>query len=394
MGRISGRALALAALTGAVALGCTPMSAGPTGPPEPTVVSGDDQIRLNQLQLIGSHNSYHTAPEGAVLLPLLLGSSVAPQLARSLGDPLELNYNHAPLRTQLARGIRSFEIDIYADPTGGRFAQPRLPQLLGLQNPVLPTNMDQPGFKVIHIADVDYISTCSTLQLCLGQIRDWSDAHPGHLPIIINLEMKSDPIALPVDLGFTQVLPFDGPTLDAVDAELRTALGTRLLTPDDVRGDAPDLRTAITTTGWPTVKDSRGKVMFFMDNAELRSRYLIGHESLRGRVMFTSSGEGQPDGAVLKENEPGDGTRIRQLVEQGYIVRTRADGIDSRIDSSVVRRDTALASGAQIVHSDYPPGEPKWNSGYEVTFGTRVAGRCDPVTSSPANCSPAAVIEP
>ena len=394
MGRISGRTLALVALMGAVALGCTPMSAAPTGPPEPTVVSGDDQIRLNQLQLIGSHNSYHTAPEGAVLLPLLLGSAVAPQLAQSLGDPLELNYNHAPLPTQLARGIRSFEIDIYADPAGGRFAHPRLPQLLGLSNPVLPTNMDQPGFKVIHIADVDYLSTCATLQICLGQIRDWSDAHPAHLPIIINIEMKDSGISLPIDLGFARVLPFDGPTLDAVDAELRAALGDRLLTPDDVRGDAPDLRTAIATKGWPTVKASRGKVMFFIDNSDLRSPYLVGHPSLQGRVMFTSSGEGQPDGAVLLVDDAGDGSRIRRLVQQGYIVRTRADGVDARIDSSVVKRDTALASGAQIVHSDYPPGEPKWNSGYEVTFGTRVAGRCDPVTSTPATCNPAAVIEP
>jgi electron transfer flavoprotein alpha subunit len=41
-----------------------------------------------------------------------------------------------------------------------------------------------------------------------------------------------------------------------------------------------------------------------MDNADKRALYLDGHPSLAGRVMFTSSGEGQPDGAIVKENDP------------------------------------------------------------------------------------------
>ncbi|MFN8051120.1 MAG: phosphatidylinositol-specific phospholipase C1-like protein [Acidimicrobiales bacterium] len=389
----SGWRMALGALTmGATIVGCVPDTSTPP-PAEPTTVVGDDLVRLNQLQLVGSHNSYHQAPEGTILLPLTLGGLAVPGLVDALGNPLALNYTHAPLPTQLDRGIRTFELDIYADPTGGRFAQPRLPQLLGLQNPTLPQHMDQPGFKVIHIADVDFLSSCSTLQLCLGEIRAWSDAHPGHLPIVINLELKGDSLPLPAELGFTPVLPFGAAELDAVDAELRTALGDRLITPDDVRGGAATLRDAITTTGWPTVRASRGKVLFFMDNSETRSTYLAGHPSLAGRVMFTSSGEGQPDGAILKENDPGDGSRIRSLVQQGYIVRTRADA-DTVPDPSTAKRDVALASGAQIVHSDYPPGEPRWNTGYVVSFGTRVAARCNPVTTSAATCAAAAVIEP
>lgn len=381
-------------MVASVLAACTPGPGAPAGPVEPTVVSGDDLIRLNQLQLIGSHNSYHLAPDGSLLFPLILGSALSPAIVEGLGNPLALNYTHADLATQLGRGIRTFEIDIYADPTGTRFSTPRLPQLLGLANPIGPGVMDQPGFKVIHIADVDFISSCATLQLCLSVVRSWSDARPDHLPIIINLELKGDPLPLPPELGFTSILPFDAVQLDAVDSELRAALGDRLITPDDVRGAAVDLRTAITTSGWPTVKESRGKVLFFMDNADLRSTYLAGHPSLAGRVMFTSSGEGQPDGAILKRNDPADGAAIRDLVEQGYIVRTRTDGPDPADEPSIERRSVALASGAQIVHSDFPPGEPKWNTGYQVTFGTRVAGRCNPVTTTPTTCSPAAAIEP
>ncbi len=108
--------------------------------------------------------------------------------------------------------------------------------------------------------------------------------------------------------------------------------------------------------------------------------------------MFTSSGEGQPDGAVLKENDPGDGTRIRDLVEQGYLVRTRADADVVSPDPAV--RDVALACGAQIVHSDFPAGQSALGSGYVVSFGTRVQARCNPVLTTPATCAPAVAVEP
>ena len=45
-----------------------------------------------------------------------------------------------------------------------------------------------------------------------------------------------------------------------------------------------DLHTAVTTTGWPTLAQSRGKFLFFLDNEDLRDAYLAGHPSLEGRV--------------------------------------------------------------------------------------------------------------
>ena len=395
-GRTSRWAWALGvALAGATLAGCVPDIGGGGGPTttEPTVVVGDDQIRLNQIQLVGSHNSYHIAPEGTILIPLTLGGLAVPGLVEGLGNPLSLNYTHAPLPTQLQRGVRTFELDVYADPLGGRFSVPRLVELFNVQQPNIPPGLDQPGLKVLHIADVDFLTTCVTLQACLGQIRTWSDAHPGHLPIVIDVELKGEGLGLPAELGFTPIVPFDGPQLDAVDAELRAAIGDRLITPDDVRQGASTLREAITTTGWPTVAESRGKVLVFLDNEGLRSSYLSGHPSLEGRAMFTSSMPGQPDAAIIKENTPNDGATIRGLVEQGYIVRTRADD-DTVPDPSVARREIALASGAQIVHTDYPPGEPRFNTGYQVTFGTKVASRCNPVTATAGTCTAAAVIEP
>lgn len=388
------RTMAAVGVLAATAAACTvspPLNSGGGGVgggDEPTVPAGDDTVRLNQLQFIGSHNSYHVAPEPPILGLLTFLSNAVPDIASSLGDPALLNYTHAPIPTQLQRGTRSFELDIAADPEGGKFANPLIRSLFQL-DVAPPTGVDQPGMKVVHIQDIDFQSTCPTLVNCLSLMKTWSDAHPGHLPIIINLELKEDQLPAPFDV--TQIVPFDATQLDAVDAEIRSVLGDRLITPDDVRGDAVDLRTAITTTGWPTVADSRGRFLFFIDNANKRDLYLQGHPSLAGRAMFTSSGEGQPDGAVIKENEPGDGTRLRSLVEQGYLVRTRADDEVTHPDPAV--RDIALASGAQIVHTDFPQGEAATGSGYVVSFGTKVAARCNPVNTTPATCSPAAAVE-
>ena len=386
---------ALAAMMCAGAAACTtppPNSGGGglgTGDGEPTEPAGDDTVRLNELQFIGTHNSYKSAPDAPILNWLTFGAAVAPQISDALGDPRQLNYDHAPLPLQLQRGVRSFELDVFADPAGGTFSSPLLNRLLNLGLP-RPTGVDDPGMKVLHIQDIDYRSTCPTLIGCLDELRAWSEATPGHLPVIINIELKDD--ALPAPFDGTALTPFDAAQLDALDAEIRSVLGDRLITPDDVRAGAVDLRTAITTTGWPTVAASRGRFLFFMDNANKRDLYLDGHPTLTDRVMFTSSAEGQPDGAVVKENDPGDGSRLRALVEAGYLVRTRADA--DVVAPNPATRDVALASGAQIVHTDFPAGESQLGSGYVVSFGTRLSARCNPVLTTPASCTAAAAVEP
>ena len=375
----------------AAAMACTVPTPTTPGEPEPSVPAGDDAIGLNQLQYLGSHNSYKTTPSLGLLAALGLGAAAVPELAGSGLDPAQLNYGHRPLTQQLDSGIRSFELDIWADPTGGRFAAPLAAQLLGQP---YPAGVGDPGFKVLHIQEIDYLSTCPTLVGCLQEMTAWSDAHPGHLPITINLELKQDPLPPPFDV--TPIQEFDAAQLDALDADITAVLGDRLITPDDVRGTAPDLRTAVTTSGsgggWPTVADSRGRFLLFLDNGgTLATRYLSGHPSLEGRVLFTSDGFDRDDAAGLKVNDPGDGTEIADLVQQGFLVRTRAD---ADVVNPGVDRAAALASGAQMVHSDFPNGEPQFGTGYTVAFPTRVQARCNPVNTTAATCTAAAAVEP
>jgi hypothetical protein len=388
IGRVRGVAVAL--LVAVVAVACTPPSEGP-GEPEPSTPVGDDAIGLHQLQYLGSHNSYKVRPSLGLLVALGLGAAAVPELVGTGLDPAQLNYGHRPLTEQLNSGIRSFELDIWADPTGGRFAAPLAAQLLGQP---YPPGMVEPGFKVLHIQEIDYLSTCPTLVDCLQEMKAWSDAHPGHLPITINLELKQSPLPAPFDV--TPIQEFDAAQLDELDATVRSVLGDRLITPDEVRGTAPDLRTAVTEPGsgggWPSVADSRGRFLLFMDNAgTLAQRYLDGHPSLQGRPLFTSDGFSRPDGAVLKVNDPGDGSTIAALVEQGFLVRTRAD---ADVVNPGTDRAAALASGAQMVHTDFPAGEPQFGTGYTVAFPTRVQARCNPVNTTPATCTPAAAVEP
>ncbi len=337
--------------------------------------------RLDQIQLIGSHNSYHVAPDSRLLDKLIALVDGLPSVKDSVGDPRSLDYTQPTLTEQLEAGIRSFELDIANDPTGGTFAQPKAPAFFGLADLPLPTGLDEPGIKVIHIVDVDVVSNCPTLIACLTEIRTWSDANPDHLPITVQLELKNDGLPKPFDL--TKVVPFGGAELDAMDDEIRSVFDEdQIISPDSVRGDATDLRTAAAAGAWPTVTEAAGKILFFLDNSGASSdAYRSGAPSLQGRVAFTSDHEGQPDGAVLVRNDPLD-PEIGDLVRAGYLVRTRAD---ADLQGDATTRDAALASGAQIVSSDFFATRARATDGYEVTFGTDEEVRCNPVTA-PTGC--------
>ena len=79
--------------------------------------------------------------------------------------------------------------------------------------------------------------------------------------------------------------------------------------------------------------------------------------------------------------------RIRQMVEAGFLVRTRADiPTEEARSGDTTRRDSAFASGAHYVSTDYPEVSP-FGSGYiaRLPGAERLAARCNPVTA-PVGC--------
>jgi len=347
----------------------------------------DDIVRLNQVQVIGSHNSYH-----------LVASPEESELRRSfIGDEEDkLLYNHAPLKHQFGhQKVRQIELDLFADAQGGLYASPLLRSATG-GGPYDPA-MNDPGTKVLHVQDVDYRSNCLSLVTCLKKLRRWSDANPTHLPIAVLLELKDEPLDIG-DFPFVIPEPFDVAALATVDAEIRSVFSPRrIISPDDVRGTRPTLEAAVLNEGWPTLRESRGKVMFLMDNGgEYRTRYLQGHPNLEGRPIFTNALPGEPDAAFVKMNDAkADGDAIRDLVAAGYVVRTRADAdtLEARAEDTSTR-DAALASGAQWVSTDYPVPEYAQALGKdyvaEIPGGT--VARCNPV-NAPSGCQDDAVLD-
>jgi len=216
-------------------------------------------LRLNQIQALGSHNSYHLHTVDPLWSAL---SAFDPALAATL------DYAHSPLPEQFSHeGIRQIELDVFADPQGGRYANRHLNALLGLPLASGVADLDVPGFKVFHVQEVDYESSCVRFVECLHQVQTWSRAHPGHLPIAIMLELMDEVIPDPVNAGFVQPIPFGPTELDALDAEIRSVFAPdELITPDDVRGDAATLEAAVLGTGWPTLDVARGKVLLLMVN--------------------------------------------------------------------------------------------------------------------------------
>jgi len=168
--------------------------------------------------------------------------------------------------------------------------------------------------------------------------------------------------------------------LDSLDSEILSVVSRdHLIVPDDLRGDHATLDEAVVSDGWPLLADSRGKLMFALDNGgETRDMYRAPSDVLAGRVMFTSSEPGSPDGAFVKINDPiGNEEMINDAVAQGYLVRTRTDvpTSDARTGSTE-RRDAALSTGAQFLSTDYYAENPEFGTGYVVEFDSR----CNPVT--------------
>ncbi len=348
--------------------------AGPTA-------AGTGEPRLNQIQVIGSHNSYHIAPAPAVYE---LIAAAGRRRAESL------DYTHRPLAEQLSDlGIRQLELDVFADPKGGLFAAPAARRILIARNkdagpdPNHDGQLAAPGLKVLHVPDVDFQSTAATFVAALKQIRAWSRQHPRHVPILIQVELKDESIPGVA----TRPVRFGSGELDSVDAEIRSVfVEGEILTPDRVRGRFDTLPDALRAQGWPTLESVRGLVMFALDNeGAIRDRYLEGHVALKGRAMFASVERSNAAAAWFKINDPvKDFERIKHLVGAGFLVRTRADA-DTRqaraADTS--QRDKAFASGAQFISTDYRQPDRRF-SDYSVSFPSGAVARSNPVSGDPA----------
>lgn len=370
--------------TRAIALSLSGLCAALPGLAAAAPSSGDSLLKINQIQVIGTHNSYHAglAPSEAKLM-----RDANPALFQAL------EYGHLPLDQQFDAGVRQIELDVYADSEGGRYSHPAGVDAVAAAG--LPRDPDfdpeglmkKPGFKVMHVQDFDVRSNCQQFVACLKVVRTWSRAHRKHVPIFILIETKQE--ELPAKYHARSPEKFTAATFDALDAEIRSVFApNEMISPDQVRGAHATLEEAVLHGEWPALASARGKVMFLMDQRPVGPVYLEGHPALRGRLIFTNAVPGQADAAFTEENE-GSQEAIAALVRKGYLVRTRTDADTKQARSNdTARRDIALASGAQFLSTDYPKSEPSQWSPYSVTLGGDAVARCNPVNAPPSCSNP------
>jgi hypothetical protein len=352
-----------------------------------SLLAATADIHINQIQVIGTHNSYHAgfAPSARRVM-----QKEAPK------EFFAIDYSHPSLTRQLDDGVRQVELDVFSDAKGGLYLDPAMDHMIALNGlPADPPTAgpgvwEKPGFKVMHIQGVDQRSTCQPFTACLTELRAWSKAHPGHASLFVLVETKQEPLKAKIPT----VMPeqFTPAVFDALDAEIASVFPRgEMVVPDDVRGKHASLDEAVHQGGWPTVAKARGKVVFLLDQRKMESVYTDGHPSLRGRLIFTNATPGAEDAAFTECNEC-SADDINALVRRGYIVRARTDdpaqGQGLKNDGS--RRDVVLTSGAQLVSTDYPAGEPS-EHGYSVGFPGGVTVRCNPVLTAKGQCKDAAL---
>ncbi len=115
---------------------------------EPTPAPKPAPLRLNDLSVVGTHNSYKLAMPAETMAKVRAFST-------AIADTLD--YAHRPLTEQpLDAGARQLEIDVNYDPKGGHYAR-------GSNDPKL----QRPGFKVLHMPGIDNSSSCVLLTECL-----------------------------------------------------------------------------------------------------------------------------------------------------------------------------------------------------------------------------------
>lgn len=296
------------------------------------VYAKDDELRVNHLQALGTHNSYHLAPD-LMFLPW--------------------NYDHLPLDQQLRfQGVRQFELDIYQNQIG--------------------------TFDVYHILFADDGTTCATLTECLTVMKTWSDDNQGHHPILVLIEPK----------GY-----LDPP--DMVIAKLNAALmetwgAERLLTPAMIKRDLPTIRDGLAAQGWPTLGATRNRLIAVLHTpGELRDANLDADYNGLSSVMFSDAyGDvNAPFAAYHSMNNPiGGQAAINALVQANHLVRTRADTDGEETQTlDYERAEAALRSGAHFISTDFPFEAAPEIYGFTIPMGT--PSRCNPV-QSPQNCMP------
>ncbi len=295
-------------------------------------------LRINQMQMRATVNSYH--------------EFVFDQ------DPA-VAWRHPDVNVQAEeQGIRVFDFDISGDRQSWFDLHPATHEF----------PFDHANNCGWRISDNELYS--GDLGMCLRDLQGWCDANPEH-PLLVLLIGETDTGDRPPQMIWQ---------LDDLESSIQIGLSRdRLLVPADVRGEHATLWDAIQADGWPTVDETRGKVMIVLnDRGPMRFAYLMnGGLDPADPLMFVAgdpeiAGQDGVGDEVFFSFEPTetydfetDMARIEQmgdLIRRGFLVHAITDDPD--------KAEVLRGAGVHFVGTRFP----------DAVFG--------PVDGSPTLCNP------
>ncbi|NBM17441.1 phosphatidylinositol-specific phospholipase C domain-containing protein [Streptomyces sp. GC420] len=174
-------------------------------------------------------------------------SAAAAQEAPSYGSTTSVGVHNAYEKSKytyfadaLDSGAALLELDVWTNNIGKGWR-------VSHENPLGSDNNCE---NAASAAELRTKSRNQPLDGCLADMRAWHDAHPGHRPILVKVEMKD---------GF---LDTKGRGPDEFDALLRDRLGDALFRPGDLLGGHATLDAAVRADGWPSRDALAGKFLF------------------------------------------------------------------------------------------------------------------------------------
>jgi hypothetical protein len=294
--------------------------------------SGGSQpaLRLDQIQVAGTHNSYHQAPAFAI--------------------DASHKYTHRPLHEQLAGGVRTFELDLHMGTDG--------------------------EVHVYHIAVLDDGTSCERLEDCLRDIDSFRATKPSHVPIFVWFEIKDS----------TGGAAFS--SLDIVEQTIhRVFPRDSLLTPDDLAAGYASPRERLAAEGWPRLSEVRGKLVFILLNTEddHAKKYTSNYTTLASKLMFASATRAQYDlpWAAITKQFP-DAEMMDAALSRRLLVACNTCSVDKSDAECAQKRDTAIAFGVHMLKDDLP--FPVAGRSYSLALKAGSPG-CNVVTAAP-DCDP------
>lgn len=320
-----------------------------------------DSLPLNQLRTLASHNSYKIKPHTNVQKFL---NGIKKRLGEE-NDPIQLEYAHERLSVQLdSFQVRGFELDVYADPKGGKYYKRRVNGFVrGVKKRSKVEVLKEPGFKILHIADIDYETNYFTLKSALEELVNWSRSNPDHLPLFINIEAKGnamgDESGFLRMIGFQKAIKYDSCVYQLLNQELKSFVPDEmLLEPRELLNGHSSIRERINEDGWPTVSEMRGK-MFFILEGNNSNWYAEQLETGADYPMFVYGAMEDSMTLFVKRNDPVHHEEEILELTKHFIVRTRSDAGTLEARSNDQRRKVAaINSGAQIISTDYYRPDP------------------------------------